>query len=88
MDRAGGRAGRPGPRLPWWVALAAFLAIAAFLLWEEHRAHILGALPYLLVLACLLIHLFLHRGHGHGPFRGRSAEHEHPGPKDPRGSAE
>jgi len=40
-----------------------FLAIALFFLWEEHKAHLLGALPYLLLLACPLMHLF-HRGHG------------------------
>jgi hypothetical protein len=44
-----------------------FLAIAVFFLWEEHRAHILGVLPYALLLLCPLIHLFMHRGHGsHG----------------------
>jgi hypothetical protein len=43
-----------------------FLAVAAFFLWSEHRAHVFGALPYLLLLACPLMHLFMHRGHGHG----------------------
>jgi hypothetical protein len=52
-------------RLPWWLALCLFAAIAVFFLWEEHQAHILGALPYLLVLACPIIHFFMHRGHGH-----------------------
>lgn len=46
-----------------WV-LPGFLAIALFFLWTEHRAHLLGVLPYLLVLACPLMHLF-HHGHGH-----------------------
>lgn len=45
-------------------ALFGFLAIAAFFLWTEHRAHLYGALPYLLVLACPLMHLF-HHGHHH-----------------------
>ena len=40
-----------------------FLAIAAFFLWEEHRAHLLGILPYVLLLLCPLLHL-LHGGHG------------------------
>lgn len=46
-----------------------FLAIIGFLLFMEHRAHVLGALPYLLILACPLMHLFMHGshgGHGHG----------------------
>lgn len=47
-----------------WV-LAGFLAIAAFFLWTEHRAHLLGILPYLLILACPLMHIFHHHGHGH-----------------------
>jgi hypothetical protein len=53
-------------QMPVWVGFALFGAIAAFFLWQEHRAHLLGALPYLLLLSCPLIHLFLHRGHGHG----------------------
>jgi hypothetical protein len=43
-----------------------FAAIALVFLWEEHRAHLLGALPYVLLLLCPLLHLF-HGGHGgHG----------------------
>jgi hypothetical protein len=50
----------------WKWALAGFLALAAFFLWTEHRAHLFGVLPYLLILACPLVHIFHHRGHGHG----------------------
>jgi hypothetical protein len=50
---------------PVVIALCVFLAIAAFFLWEEHRAHLLGILPYLLLAACPVIHLFMHRGHRH-----------------------
>jgi hypothetical protein len=48
---------------------AAFLvvaAVAAFFLVTEHEAHLLGALPYLILLACPLLHLFMHGRHGHG----------------------
>ncbi len=49
------------------IALYGFLAIAAFYLIAEHRAHLLGWLPFLLILACPLLHVFMHRGHGgHG----------------------
>jgi hypothetical protein len=44
--------------------LGVFLAIALFFLWTEHRAHLLGALPWLLVLACPLMHFLMHRRHG------------------------
>lgn len=45
-----------------WVLLG-FLAIAGFFLLTEHRAHLLGILPFLLLLACPLMHLFHHGGH-------------------------
>lgn len=46
-----------------WVFYG-FLAVAGFLLFTEHRAHLLGILPYLILLACPLMHLFMHHGHG------------------------
>ena len=46
-----------------WIFVV-FLAIAAFYLFTEHRAHLFGALPFLLLLACPLMHLFMHHGHG------------------------
>lgn len=51
------------------IALCAFIAIAAVLMIVEHRAHALQWLPYALLLACPLMHLF--HGHGgHGAHRG------------------
>ncbi|MEI5998085.1 DUF2933 domain-containing protein [Paraburkholderia bengalensis] len=60
---------------PFWrsrsaIALLVFAAIALFLLFSEHRAHFLGVLPYLLLLSCPLMHLFMHHGHGHGHGHG------------------
>ena len=57
---------------PWWrtssgLVLGGFLLIAAFYLLTEHTAHVFGVLPFLLVLVCPLMHLFMHHGHGgHG----------------------
>ena len=48
------------------LVLLGFLAIGAFFLLSEHRAHLLGFLPWLLLLACPLMHLFMHHGHDHG----------------------
>ena len=53
-------------RIPRWLGFCVFLAIAIFFLWQEHRAHILGALPYVLLLLCPLTHYLMHRGHGSG----------------------
>ena len=67
-------------RLPIWLGACLFGAIALFFLWEEHSAHILGAIPYLLLLACPFMHLLMHRGH-HGHHEASSAHegHSHPG---------
>ena len=48
------------------VGLLVFAAIALFFLLTEHRAHTLGALPYLLLAASPFLHIFMHRGHSHG----------------------
>lgn len=47
------------------IGLLVIGGIAAYFLLTEHLAHVLGALPYLLLLACPLMHIFMHRGHGH-----------------------
>jgi len=58
------------------VVFLGFAAIALFLLWEEHKAHILGILPYVLLFLCPILH-FLHGGHGgHG---GKDGRHTHRG---------
>ncbi len=48
----------------FWLYLCVGLGILSFYLWTEHRAHTLGALPYVLLLACPLLHVLMHRGHG------------------------
>lgn len=57
-------------RLRTIIATTGFLLIAAFFLATEHRAHLFGILPFLLILACPLLHAFMHGGHGaHGSAR-------------------
>ena len=55
-------------------AFIGFALIAAFFLFAEHRAHLLGALPWLLLAACPLLHLFGHR-HGGGDKGDGHARH-------------
>ncbi|WP_262031618.1 DUF2933 domain-containing protein [Microvirga sp. Mcv34] len=57
------RATLVGTPLGWAVTLV--LAALGIYLFATHTGHILAALPYLLLLACPLMHLFMHRGHGH-----------------------
>jgi hypothetical protein len=56
---------------PFWrsragVALLVVVAVGSFLLFTEHRAHVLGVLPFAFLLACPLMHVFMHHGHHHG----------------------
>lgn len=47
-----------------WMILS-FGVIALFFLLREHWGHVLGLLPYLILLACPLMHLFHHQGGNH-----------------------
>jgi DUF2933 family protein len=61
------------------IAFIVFLVIAAFFLVTEHRAHLAGWIPYwpyLLLLACPLMHLFMHGGHGHAGHGSSDASNE------------
>lgn len=63
-------------RAPFWAGVGLLAVVAGFFLWQEHRVHVLGALPWiffgLFILACPLMHLFMHGGHRHG---GGSGDH-------------
>ncbi|MEP6721676.1 MAG: DUF2933 domain-containing protein [Variovorax sp.] len=64
---------------PFWrsrgcVALLVVGAVGGFLLFTENRAHVPGFLPFALLLACPLMHLFMHHGH----HRGGHAQRERP----------
>ena len=60
----------------WWRTTAGIVAIwlaaiVAVYLLAEHFGHVFAALPYLLLLACPLMHVMMHRGHqGHGKHGG------------------
>lgn len=59
-----------------WVLLG-FLVIVGFFLLTEHKAHALGVLPFLLLLACPLLHFFHHGKHG---AESKAPEHAHHDP--------
>ncbi len=73
MEREHDAHGDAGSRSKANIALIAFLAIAAFFLIAEHRAHLAGWWPYLLLLACPLMHRFMHGGHAHRSHGPRDA---------------
>ena len=72
-----GPAGAPS----WWrsrtgAAVIGLALVGAFYVLREHWEHAPAALPYLLILACPLMHLFMHGGHhrhGGGPEAGQGA---------------
>lgn len=70
--------GAPSRRRPVTIALLMIVLIVAFYLLREHWGHVSGLWPYLLLLACPLMHLF----HGHGGHGGH-ARHESHGPDKP-----
>ena len=49
---------------PWWMIWPALAALAV-LLFSGHREHVLDYLPFLVLLACPLMHLMMHGKHGH-----------------------
>jgi len=54
------------------------VGILGFFLLTEHLAHLFGILPWLLLLACPVMHLFMHRGHHHDA-SGHDASSSHAG---------
>jgi hypothetical protein len=58
-------------RSPAGIGLAVVLSVVGFYLLTEHTAHVFGALPYLLLFACPLMHMFMHHGHHGGHSRGQ-----------------
>ncbi len=90
-DHARNQQPEQGSATPFWrsryaIGLLVFGAVAAYFLLSEHRAHFFGVLPFLLLLACPLMHMFMHGGHRHG---GHGAGHsDQAGGKQAAGSPE
>jgi hypothetical protein len=53
--------------------------VAGYFLITEHTAHVFTVLPWLLIAACPLMHLFMHHGHHGG--HDHSAGSDHSGSK-------
>lgn len=69
------------PRSFWstptgWAALGLITAASYFLL-VEHNQHLFDYLPFLILLLCPLMHVFMHGSHGkHGQDEGTSHEND------------
>ncbi|SFG53026.1 DUF2933 domain-containing protein [Neptunomonas qingdaonensis] len=61
-------------KTPWGLATLALSGAATYFLVVEHQQHIFAFLPFLIFLACPLMHLFMHKKHRHG--HNKHEEHE------------
>lgn len=71
---------------PVFLVFCGFLIIAVFFLFTEHRAHVFGILPFVLLLLCPILHMLMHGKHGgHGGSDGGHAGHVDPHKHDTGG---
>ncbi len=86
-ENTNGSAGREQDRRgrsAWMTAAVMLAVVGGVYLVQQHWTHLAGNWVYLALLACPLMHLFMHRGHGghggHGSHHARNADHDHRGP--------
>ncbi len=65
---------KPSERKQYNFILWIFLAFILYFSVKEHWVHIVPYLPWLLLAACPLMHVFIHGGHGHTS-HGNDKEH-------------
>lgn len=61
------------------LAAIGLIAAVSYFLFVEHREHVFEFLPFLILLACPLMHIFMHGGHGLG---GHSDHHQNHDPEE------
>lgn len=70
-------------RTAWMTAAVMLAVVGGVYLVQRHWTHLSGNWVYLVLLACPLMHLFMHRGHGghggHGSHRARNGDRDPPG---------
>lgn len=60
---------------PKGLAAMGLIASVSYFLFMEHRQHLFEFLPFLIILLCPLMHIFMHGGHDHGG-HGEQQDHE------------
>lgn len=61
-------------KTPSGLAALGLIGAVTYFLVVEHQQHFFTFLPFLIFLACPLMHLFMHGKHGHG--HSKHEEHE------------
>ena len=60
-------------KTPFGIAAAVVAVVASAYVYLDHQGHAKALLPFLLLAACPLMHVFMHRGHGgHGGHGGNT----------------
>ena len=59
------------------IILCATVGIIGAVFLTGHSNHLIAVLPYLLLLACPFMHLFMHRRHGHSGKDGNDGRSRH-----------
>ena len=64
------------------LAALTLIGAVSYFLFMEHREHLFQYLPFLILLLCPLMHIFMHGGHGHGGHGGHGEDNARNGQND------
>jgi hypothetical protein len=53
-------------KTPFGIGATLVAVAASIYLYLVHGDHVLALVPYAILAACPMMHMFMHRGHGHG----------------------
>ncbi|BEP65301.1 hypothetical protein GmRootV213_58550 (plasmid) [Variovorax sp. V213] len=53
-------------KTPFGIVATLVAVAVSIYLYVAHKNHLLALLPYAFLATCPLMHVFMHRGHGHG----------------------
>ncbi len=58
-----------------WLIVALLIGGGVYIALPEMREQVIGGLPFLVLLLCPLMHIFMHRRHGHGHHNNGNSSH-------------
>lgn len=58
-----------------WIVIAIIGVFGLIFLLRTHTSHMLSVIPYLILLLCPFLHIFMHRNHGNHAGHGSADNH-------------